>query len=174
MDKNKAKNLYKKYHCSMFGIAREESCYDEFRLEYGQKIRDQWAKSFLSEYIPEFEKNPTRDNYFPIYMILRNHHDLENVQLFTDMLRKVQIDGSLKYGICRDILGMANLNDFIAVLDFARECKDKKDFEYLLSYVHGFLDDTGAVDTNLMSDIADMREVTAEYDKIQAREKNEI
>ena len=72
----------------MMGIAREESCYDEFRLEYGQNIRDQWAKEFLLEYIEKFEKHSIYDNYQPIYMLLRSHHDRENVQHFTDMIRR--------------------------------------------------------------------------------------
>lgn len=155
----------------MFGIAREESCYDEFRLNYGQDIRNQWAKSFLSEYIPVFEKKPTWENYYPIYSILRSHHDKENIQLYTSMLKDTRIDEALKYGVCRDILGMANLNDFIAVLDFANEKKDTESFDYLLSYVHSFLDNRDTNSAAKMPDIDDMISVAAEYDKIQARLK---
>ena len=148
----------------MFGIAREESCYDEFRLSYGQDNRNQWAKSFLSEYIPAFTKNPTWENYYPIYSILRSHHDKENIQLYTGMLKETKIDETLKYGICRDILGMANLNDFIAVLDFANENKDIESFDYLLSFVHSFLDNRDVISEAKMSDIDDMISVAAEYD----------
>ena len=79
MDYNKAKEMYQKYHCSLFSLFREEGCYEEFVREYDADIRALWAKEFLREDIDEFRRNPTFDVYFSISTVIANHHDMENL-----------------------------------------------------------------------------------------------
>ncbi len=75
VDYYKAKEMYKKYHCSLFSIFREEGGYEEFVREYSADTRALWAKEFLREDIDKFRKNPTFDNYYSISMVIANHHD---------------------------------------------------------------------------------------------------
>ena len=174
MDITEAKAIYQKYNCSFFSIFREEGskCVEYIETHVSQEERRKWALELMKKRIPAFEKEPSDfTNYCGIIRILDNYHDEVFLMMFVDSLKKLNLDPNMRFHVCDDILGMRNLNTRIGILDYAQDTNNKELFDFLLDYVHDFL--------NYPIDIPDkhknlyeaMKDVATEYDKIQARRK---
>ena len=172
MDISEAKAIYQKYNCSFFSIYREEGskCVEFLETHVPRELRRKWALELMKKYIPAFEKEPSVfTNYFNVSSILGNHHDEEFLMMYVNSLKKLNLAPDMRFHVCDDILGMRNLNTRVGILDYAQDTNNKELFDFLLAYVHDFLNYPIEIPDDRKSRYEAMKDVTAEYDKIQAR-----
>ena len=174
MDITEAKAIYQKYNCSFFSIFREEGskCVEYIETHVSKEVRRKWAMELMKKYIPAFEKEPSAfTNYFNISSILGNYHDEEFLMMFVNSLKKINLDPHMRFHVCDDILGMGNLNIRIGFLDYTQDINNKELFDFLLGYVHDYLNYPIEIPDEHKKLYEAMKDVAAEYDKIQARIK---
>jgi hypothetical protein len=167
-----AKAIYQKYNCSFFSIYREEGskCVEYLETHVPRELRRKWAMELFKKYLLVFEEDPSVfTNYFNVSSILGNHHDEEFLKMYVNTLKKLNLAPEMRLHVCDDILGMRNLNTRIGILDYAQDTKNKRLFDFLLDYVHGFLNCPIEIADDRKSRYETMKDIATEYDKIQAR-----
>ena len=167
-----AKDLYKKHRCSLFGVFRDEGpeCESFLREKVSQTVRRQWAEECFDEFMLEFEHNPDCSyGYHAISSVLHVHHDEALFDKFTSMLKRMTLSPMLKFQVCDDILGMRNLRSKVGLLDYAWDDKNREAFDFMLAFVHEYLNNPVEIPEGRTSRYEAMKEVAAEYDKIQTR-----
>ena len=142
MEIEEAKQFFFECNCSSFYMFHTDNVKDEeFRnLNISKNVKEEWAYEFLNKCIDEVLDNTTWRNYFKISEILENHHDGIFIKKYIEMLAKIQtLEDFDALSICRDILGMENLNIKCGILDYAIECNDSESTKYLIHYVEDCL-----------------------------------
>ena len=142
MEIEEAKQFFLECNCSSFYMFDTDYIkYEEFEnLNISKNEKAKWAYEYLNKCIDEVLDNTTSRNYYKISQLLANYHDNIFIKKYTEMLAKIEtlkdFDALL---ICKDILGMRNLNIKCGILDYAIECNDSESTKFLIHYVEDCL-----------------------------------
>lgn len=94
MTLEEAKELYMKYNCSLFAMAREDmpnyTLYRELNID--RKLEKKWTKEAIAELLKDFEKSREARLFNRMYDLSIEIHDTKRLHLMMSLIDKVNIE----------------------------------------------------------------------------------
>lgn len=91
---NEAKEIYFKYDCSLFAMAREENIlYEEFKfLNIADTTLDEWKQEKFLSLWQQLKESGSSNLFNRMYNLTENNHNRENLLILKEALYKVKYD----------------------------------------------------------------------------------
>ena len=140
---DEAKEIYFKYDCSLFVMAREENIlYEEFKfLNIADTTLDEWKQEKFLSLWQQLKKSGSSNLFNRMYNLTENNHNRENLLILKEALYKVKYD-SFKTNayISEIILGRKVFSERSGMIFWAHDIGEHEIAMELIKFVIKLLD----------------------------------
>lgn len=149
-----AQELYFKYDCSLFAMAREDKItYENYKaLNISEKIENDWRQYLFSILYSEIKKIGDATLFTRMYHLLENMHNKENLYIMKDSLRYIKYnDLKTKAYVSETVIGRKDIEVRSGMIFWAYDIGEKEIAKELLVFVANLLN--SEVDENITTRI---------------------
>ena len=150
---DEAKELFFRYNCSLFAMAREEKeAYENYKkLNISSSTENKWKKELFISLAKQLKISGESELFNRMYNLSDNQHDKERLVALIQALNEVVLKDSKTIAIvCETVLGRKALSERTGMVFWAYDLGEKKKKKKLLMFVWVLLS-KHKVETNLQA-----------------------
>lgn len=150
---DEAKELFFRYNCSLFAMAREEKeAYEDYRkLNISSSIENEWKKELFISLAKQLKTSGESELFNRMYNLSDNQHDKERLVVLKQALNEVVLnDAKTIATVCETVLGRKELSERTGMVFWAYDLGEQEIAKKLLVFVWELLS-KHTVDTNLQA-----------------------
>lgn len=150
---DEAKELFFRYNCSLFAMAREEKeAYEDYRkLNISSSIENEWKKELFISLAKQLKTSGESELFNRMYNLSDNQHDKERLVVLKQALNEVVLnDAKTIATVCETVLGRKELSERTGMVFWAYDLGEQEIAKKLLVFVWKLLS-KHTVDTKLQA-----------------------
>lgn len=140
---DEAKNLFCKYDCSLFAMAREDkNVYENYKtLNLSRTIEDKWRQELFKILCEQLKETGESAFFNKMYHLAENFHNKESLVVMKEALNFIKYDNiEIKVAISETVIGRKEIAVRSGMIFWAYDLDEKELAEELLRIAMNLLD----------------------------------